>query len=186
MVYLVIAVILLVIIAPIVAILPSKRQKEQMSLRKTAMADGFSIELTRIADPDPDPEKYLSNTGKPLERIMSVAAYRFPRRKPTDWRRLPTVNWALVRRQDADMADLPVNWAWDGIPSGEMSGELKAFVAGRLGALPDDVVRVDEVKYVISVYWNERGGEPGVAAIIAFVKACAEILPFDPRVLDNE
>jgi hypothetical protein len=67
-----------------------------------------------------------------------------------------------------------------------MSGELKAFVAERLETLPDDVVRVDEFKYVISVYWNERGGEPGVAAIIAFVKACTEILPFDPRVLDSE
>ncbi|MEX0940919.1 MAG: hypothetical protein WD002_00065 [Pseudomonadales bacterium] len=186
MAYLAIAVILLVIIAPILAILPSKRQKEQMFLRKKAMADGFSVELTRIDDPDPDPEKYLSNTGKPLERVMSVAAYRFPRRKPPDWRRLPNINWALVRRRNAVGQGLPANWVWDEPPPGEMSRELRAYIAGSLQKLPDDVVRVDESKYVISVYWTERGGEVGVAAIITFVKACAEISPFDPRLFNDK
>ena len=99
MVYLLIGGILLLIVAPIIRILPSRRQKEQMALRRTASSNGLTVELTHIDDPDPDPEKYLSNTGRPLPRVMAVIAYRKPVKKPAEWRRIPAVDWCVVRRQ---------------------------------------------------------------------------------------
>lgn len=183
MAYLAIAILLLVIIAPIIAILPSARQKEQMRLRKRAMAEGFNIEFVHIDDPDPDPEKYLSNTGKPLPRVMEVKAYRFKRPRPLDWRRVPTVNWALVRRQGM-VTGLPPNWSWDGDPT-DMSGELMEFLYRNIPQLPDDVVRFEEVKYIISIYWNERGGDEALDAIMRIVKGCAQVLPFNPAVDDD-
>jgi hypothetical protein len=181
MAYLAIIVILLAIIAPIIAILPSRRQKEQMQLRKRAMADGFSIELTRIDDPDPDPQKYLSNTGKPLPRVMDVIAYRYKRPRPSDWRRLPDVNWCIVRKKGQN-SDLPGDWTWSpaSVPgTGEMSNDFKVFFRQNIERLPADVIKIEEVKYIISVYWREHGGDESLDAIIAFVKACAEIEPYE-------
>ena len=59
MIYLIIGFALLLIIAPIFAILPSARQKEQMNMRRKAMAEGVSVELTSIQDPVPNQDKYI-------------------------------------------------------------------------------------------------------------------------------
>ena len=178
MVYLAIAVVLILIIAPIFAILPSKRQKEQMALRRIAMSEGLSVELTRIEDPDPDPQKYLSNTGKPLERVMAVIAYRYARRRPANWRQVARVDWCLVRRQGAGGEGLPPNWTWEAGTTDRLSSAMRSFIGDNLAKLPNDVVRVEEINYVISVYWNEQGGTEAVNAIIGFVKDCALVTPF--------
>jgi len=182
MVYVGIAIVLLLIIAPIIAILPSKRQKEQMAMRRMAMSAGLSVELTRIADPDPDPEKYLSNTGKPLARVMPAVAYRLSRRRPPNWRQVPQVDWCLVRREAANAPGLPPRWAWEEPYDERMSNELKEFFLQNLAGLPNDVVRVDEAKYVLSAYWNEHGGEQAVASIVEFLRGCSQVTPYVPPV----
>lgn len=176
--YLVIGLILLLIIAPIFAVLPSARQKEQMNLRRQAMAKGFQVDFETIDDPDPDPEQYLSNTGKPLARVMRRAAYRYARRRPSDWRRLPQVDWSVVRRPHADGVALPAGWDWDEPIHPAMSNELEEFLRTNLVSLPNDVVRVEEKSYIISVFWNEEGGPEAVQAIIDFVLACAAATPY--------
>ena len=67
MIYIIIGLVLLLIAAPIIAVLPSKRQKEQMKLRQQAMAQGISVELTSIDDPIPEQKKYITGTGKQLK-----------------------------------------------------------------------------------------------------------------------
>lgn len=178
MVYVFIGIVILLIIAPIIAVLPSKRQKEQMRLRQRAMGAGVSIEFVRIDDPDPDPDKYTSNTGKPLERVMQVVAYRYLRPTPDDWRKVPRIDWRAVRRAGSASPDLPSGWTWENELPASMSNELKSFIANGLHKLPNDVVRVEEVRNVISVYWNEDGGEDEVEEIIQFLKECAGITPW--------
>lgn len=186
MVYVFIGIVILLIIAPIIAVLPSKRQKEQMVLRKKAMGQGVSIEFVSIEDPDPDPDKYVSNTGKPLERVIQVVAYRLLRPTPSEWREVPRIDWCAVRRADSASGDLPSGWAWENDLPALMSNELKSFIANGLHKLPNDVVRVDEVRNVISVYWNERGGEDAVDVIIEFLKECAGITPWIPLADSDE
>ena len=109
MVYLIIGVVLLLIIAPIIAVLPSPRQKEQMALRQLAMGLGMNVELTRITDPVPKQDKYISSLGKSLEPILKVIAYRKARKMPAEWRRAAIINWAIERRlasQDDDLLHL--------------------------------------------------------------------------------
>jgi len=151
-------------------------------MRRMAMSAGLSVELTRIEDPDPDPEKYLSNTGKPLERVMQAVAYRFPRPRPPNWRRVPQVNWCVVRREAANAPGLPPDWAWEEPYDDRMSNELKEFFLRNLAGLPNDVVRVDEEKYVLSAYWNEHGDEQAVASIVEFLKGCSRVTPYVPPV----
>jgi hypothetical protein len=178
MVYLIIVVILLVIIGPIIAVLPSARQKERMAMRQRAMAQGISVELTSIEDPDPDPNKYLSNTGKPLERIKRVVAYRMLRERPADWRRLPRIDWCALRCGGPGTGGLPPGWAWQNELPSQMSNRLKEFIVDGLQMLPNDVVRVDEVRYMVSVYWNEQGSGENLDPVVDFLKECVEIPPW--------
>ncbi|MBD3648016.1 MAG: hypothetical protein HUJ31_11330 [Pseudomonadales bacterium] len=180
MVYLLIGAVILLIVGPIIAVLPSKRQREQMAMRKKAMAAGVSIEFTSIEDPDPDPEKYLSNTGKPLERIMRVVAYRVLRPKPSSWRQMPRIDWCAVRTGASGSGELPDGWQWANQLPAEMSNELRSFLVNGLQKMPNDVVRVDEVRFVISAYWNERGGDEDLSIIMDFLSECAGINPVKP------
>lgn len=152
-------------------------------MRSEAMAEGIGVELTHIEDPDPDPEKHVSSTGKPLERVISVAAYRLNRRRADDWRRLQPVDWSLVNtgvkgevkgevKGDGYDLHLPDGWEWKGNVANEVSGRLKDFLRNRLDGLPVDVVRVDEIKTTVSVYWMESAEEDALGKIINFLKEC--------------
>ena len=172
MVYIIIGVVLLLIISPIIAVLPSARQKQQMSMRRDAMALGINVELTSILDPIPRQEKYLSSAGKQLEPNLSVLAYRMARKAPQSWRKPTTVNWAIERRVSSVDAYLPDTWSWEEKKPENMSGELVDFIAAEIILLPDDVVRVDEIDRIISIYWSERSDADGVQQIAKFLDGC--------------
>ena len=178
MAYVIILIVLLIIIGPILAILPSKRQKEQMQKRQTAMKAGISVNLTRIDDPDPNPEEYLSNTGKPLERVLALIAYRLPHLRPSQ-RRHVACDWALERRlkraAGSDDSELPTGWCWENTAPASLPAALREYLPRTIAGLPDDVVRVEERKNIISVYWKERGGVVELAKVIDFLTDCAAI-----------
>ena len=184
MVYLIVIIAVLMVVGPVIAILPSKRQKEQMAMRRIAMARGLSVQLVNIEDPDPAPGEYLTNTGKPLEPVMKAMAYRIARRRPSDWRLVPQVDWCVIRKHDATPGPLPAGWAFAPEPGPEMSNDFKGFLASHLDNLPADVIKVEENNYQLSVYWNERGGMDAVNSVLAFVDACREFAPY--RLPTNE
>ena len=96
--YLIVILILFFVVAPIVAILPSKRQKQQMAFRQSARAAGVSVALVKIEDPDSDRDKYLSATGRPLPRDLACVAYRRPRKKVISQIPIPVPGWRRVER----------------------------------------------------------------------------------------
>ena len=177
MAYLIIGFVLLLIIAPIFAILPSSRQKEQMRLRKQAMDQGISVELTRIEDPIPRQDKYLSSTGRRLEPVLAVAAYRIARPKPSEWRISPQIKWDLERRAE-NSAELPGRWHWSKSKPKEISQEFEEFLSRELASLPDDVVKIQEVNYSLIVYWHESSSEQGLVSIIKFLQGALSIYPY--------
>lgn len=181
MAYVIIGVALLLIVAPIFAILPSARQKEQMRLRKEAMDKGISVELTSIDDPIPHQDKYLSGTGKSLEPVLGVAAYKMTRRKPGEWRLSPPVNWTLERKEETS-SDLPGCWHWVQSKPQGLSQELEDFFISSLDTLPDDVVKIQEVNYSLIIFWHERSGAEGLAAVVRFLQGCLAILPHQKQV----
>ena len=166
MAYLIIGLVLLFIIAPIVSVLPSARQKEQMKMRTEARHAGVNVELTRIDDPNPRQDKYISNLGKAIEPIVKVAAWRKPRQRPRDWRELPDLRWSLSRIIDK-------GWQWDAGPPAGMHPALQAWLPEAVAELPEDVERVEETGFVISVYWHERKLE-SAEDVIRFLQACAD------------
>ena len=177
MAYLIIGFVLLLIIAPIFAILPSSRQKEQMRLRKQAMDQGISVELISIEDPIPRQDKYLSSTGRALEPILAVAAYRIARPKPREWRISPQIEWDLERRAE-NSAELPDCWHWINSKPKELSQEFEEFLARELTSLPHDVVKIQEVNSSLIVYWHESSSEKGLASIVRFLQGASSIYPY--------
>ena len=174
MAYLIIGIILLLVIAPLFAILPSARQKEQMNMRREAMGMGIGVELTGIQDPVPRQDKYISGTGKRLEPILKVAAYRVSREKPQHWRLSPVISWGLERGEDASPV-LPDTWRWSQAKPDTLSAEMEEFLIRELATLPDDVMKIDEKNYIVSAYWLERSGPAGLASIVRFLNGCIEV-----------
>ncbi len=166
------------IIAPIFAILPSARQKEQMKLRKLAMGQGIGVELTTIVDPIPKQDKYLSNTGRPLDPILSVAAYRLARPAPRSWKKPDSIDWAVERRADSasdSSGDLPDSWHWVESKPDALPAAIELFLQQELALLPAEVVKIQEATNVLTVYWHERSGEEGLDRVIRFLQRCTEI-----------
>ncbi len=177
MVYLIIGLVLLFIIVPIVAVLPSARQKERMQMRMIARQAGVSVELTSITDPNPKQEKYISPTGRPIPPDLKVTAWRYQRRREGNWRELPEVNWCAQRMLDK-------TWHWQEKPSGHASDELRNWLNNSIESLPEDVDQVEESRYDITVYWHEaqKGTEQ---AVLDFLRQCAD-LPLHKPVEEDE
>ena len=167
MVYVVIGLILLFIILPILAMLPSARQREQMQMRRLARAAGVTVQLTSIEDPNPDRERYTTGTGRALPPLLKVVVWSRGRETAVGWRQLPEVNWCLQRNPDK-------SWRWSGEVPAAMSEELKAWLDEALVSLPEDVEQVQESRYRIEVCWHERsmGTEQ---LVLDFLEHCAKL-----------
>ena len=177
LVYVIIGLVLLVVIMPLIAVLPSARQKEQMKMRDAARAAGVSVELTSIDDPNPNQDKYITQTGRAMQPVLKVVAYRLQRKPAGDWRRTTAIPWCLKKNSDG-------GWQWSHERNPAMSDELYYWLLGAVEDLPEDVEQVEESGDNLAVYWHERN--PGSEAeVIEFLKHCAS-LPLHKPVAEDE
>ena len=170
--YLIIILILFFVVAPIVAILPSKRQKQQMAFRQSARAAGVSVALVNIEDPDSDRDKYLSATGRPLPRDLACVAYRRPRKKVISQIPLPVPSWRVSRDKSLDN-----QLTWIETDTGDIDPIFLQFIESHLSDLPADVIRLDETAGLVSVYWHERSDEQGLAKLLGFLNEVVTLSP---------
>tara|TARA_R110002073_G_scaffold6938_5_gene40187 strand:- start:4094 stop:4612 length:519 start_codon:yes stop_codon:yes gene_type:complete len=170
MVYFIIIVALLVIAAPILAILPTQRDKARMAKRKRVMGLGIGVEMTTIEDPDPDLKKYRSSTGKPLPRRLSLTAYRLRRRLAPDQTAEQFPGWTIVRFNARGRAPLLGDWYWEADAPGNELNRVLGFLTANLAQLPLDVIKIEEKNQFISLYWHEDGE---VQEVIDFLERCA-------------
>ena len=170
MIYLIIAVVLLVIVAPIVHVLPSKQEKIKMAKRREAMGQGVGVELIKIEDPDPDPQKYQTSTAKPLPRELKVAAYRLHRGASADLN-APRA-YKLMRFDARGRTAFTDSWFWPD-KQGQVEGAaVLDHLSESLSRLPPDVVQVEEKNNFVLVYWQESGD---VTEVIDFLKRTAAV-----------
>ena len=170
--YLIIILILFFVVAPIVAILPSKRQKQQMAFRQSARAAGVSVALVKIEDPDSDRDKYLSATGRPLPRDLACVAYRRPRKKVISQIPIPVPGWSVSRDKSLDN-----QLTWIETDTGDIDPIFLQFIESHLSDLPADVIRLDETAGLVSVYWHERSDEQGLAKLLGFLNEVVTLSP---------
>ncbi len=154
------------------AILPSKRQKQQMAFRQSARSAGVSVALVKVEDPDSDRDKYLSATGRPLPRDLACVAYRRPRKKAMSPAGIPTPGWRLTRDKSCGN-----QLTWVESDSGDLDPTFRQFVESHLSDLPADVIRLDETAGLVSVYWHERSDEEGLAKLLGFLNRVVALNP---------
>ena len=175
MVWIVIAGILFLIIGPILVLLPSPRQREQMGLRRIAMAGGISVSLSAIDDPDPDLKKYTSALGKPLQPVIKCIAYQLRRKRSDDWRRTPHIYWKLVKGPGQRDKQLPPEWCWRDTDLAKLPATLHMTLIAKLSDLPADVIAVEESGYFVSLYWREKGGLGALERVCVFLESISVI-----------
>ena len=164
MTYFIIALVVALIITPILSIIPSKHQRALAQIRQMARTEGLRIDLVKLEDPDPDPDRYVSGTGRPLARKLSVAAWRLPRPRPKDWQSLAIPPWEIVRVGN--------EWRWVGDPPAPEG--FANYVSEELITLPSDIVKVEERNYLLTVYWREHADSISADLVIRFLKSCIE------------
>ena len=164
MTYALMILILLLVIAPVVAIVPTAKQKAKMKKRRQAMTEGIRVDLTHIDDPDPNPDKYLSNTGKPLERRLSITAYRLYRRRAGP---VMTSPWQFDRTGSSNAGWLAVDTDLNQLPD-----NLRTLLQSELSLLSNDVIRIEEKQDLVSVYWHELSDAD---RILDFLKRTVEV-----------
>ena len=151
MAYLIIAVVLALVIAPLFSILPSKSSRQIMQVRRAAMTRGIAVELTIINDPNPNQEKYRSNTGLPLAAKLAVAAYKGVARKPSQY---PI--WSVVRRVSSEPDDGGV-CGFHSTTETPIGLPLRRFLAETAKDLPSGVQQITWDGRQLVVLWVESG-----------------------------
>ena len=177
MTYLIIGVVLLLVIGPLFAILPNARQRQQARMRAAARGAGINVSITSIEDPDPDPKRYVTASGRELDRQLPITAWGRPRKRPSDWRSRPQPAWAFARVNGSVEAGLPPGWSEVTPVSGEAVDALREQVVSALPGLPDDVVQVGEEGFVVSVYWREKD-EEAFDTVVGFLQDAAGVAVF--------
>ena len=168
MVYVFISLTLLLIVGPIIAILPSARQKERMKMRMAARAAGVSVELTAINHPNEKQLDVVMEAGRDSSPSLKLVCYRLQRKRSKEWRQFPRQAWRVFR-------DSNNTWQWDRSFGSGISIEFEVWVTLVLGELPVDVVQIKEENFNISLYWNERTqGDEKV--VLKFLKDCEKFL----------
>ena len=139
--------------------------------------------LLRHSAGSPDSRAHASTTiglasfGGTAEgrQTADVFAYRMPRRRNEANYEQPPSHWQLVRRGGPAAPALPAGWQWQDTDLQQLNAPLRHFLETRIAALPADVKRLEESKFIISVYWQEREDGVGLTKIIDFLKDCAAL-----------
>ena len=63
-------------------------------------------------------------------------------------------------------------WVSEQVPDEGFSEEWRILFEERIPLLPDDVVRIEENNFIISIYWQERGN---VDELLVFLSACGNL-----------
>ena len=74
--------------------------------------------------------------------------------------------------------------SWAAPPGKDMSAVLVKFIESKINELPEDIEQIEEVGYIVSIYWHEKrlGDE---SKIVDFLKQCVEI-PLHNPIDDDE
>jgi hypothetical protein len=186
--------VLLLAIAPLMWVLPSRRERDLAALREAARKLGFTLQVTEVDHPSPTAEEQVSASGRMRRPMLPCVAYRLPRAAgATPGSPVPPAVEDRVRARAArDDADDTGAWA-EAAAEEVVQVAPRTRVTRRMGArsagLPDDwrlddgfdapdaelcallpslgpdVLAVESTGSTVAVFWTERGGEARLQAL---------------------
>ncbi len=156
MTWLIVGGLLILAFAPVLWLMPTKRDRQLVKLREQARREGLIVELTALPKRAARAEERVGADGVAREATRPCSAYRLPAAKP--WRRAPC--WFLLR-DEGGAAPLS---GWAEHPEVQLphvdAGYWRA-VAGVLDGLEDHCLAMEVTERAASWYWleNARGRE---------------------------
>jgi len=174
MAYWIIALIVLFILAPMIRLWPSAKDRQAMEGRRVAMRRGVGVELTQILDPVPIQDKYKTPSGMPIEPKLSVVAFRArhgqlvdDKNRPCDWfaERVGESPSPLAKKKGVKRADWMVWFEEQRMPESKAEEKLVDEVLSVVVAAPKSVVSMDWQNRALSAYWVENGRSEEVEMI---------------------
>lgn len=158
---LLVVIIFAMVISPIFWLMPSRRQRYQMELRKIALHEGLRVRI----------EKFELNG----EKIPAVA-YRWFRdadnKVKTHRFRLAHVSRLEKEQLEARGEAFVDDWLWLERPIPDVSEEQLEALKSVLTELPEDAMIFEAGTATITLWWRENGTEEQVQA---FPELCARL-----------
>jgi len=138
-------------------VLPSAKERQQMTLRRQAMRLGLQVQLSKLDDPN-----------NPSDKIPCIA-YRLPHNQVAK----ASKSWLLYGKNIARNADSG-GWgfAWRAVkPQASYLEKLTPLLA----RLPDDAVALEFTPGAASLYWRERGQSEDVETIYQVLRELQQL-----------
>lgn len=135
--WLIIVFIMMFVIAPVMWLKPSPRQKRQQTLRSQIAKQGVSIKLEK------PPLHYFKGT-------MPAYRWSYPQEEPGP-------DFLLVRDSNASEALAPFHagWRWRIAPLHPLPDSASVPLKGLLERLPQDALVVQSTPYTLTLWWWE-------------------------------
>ncbi len=143
------------VISPMLKILPTPREKEQMKLRNKARELGMQVQLARIPTAAKTKEQSVLPNG---------AAYRLPRER--EQKKLLKTHTTYLLERDSTAQH---NWQWFN-PKLQAQNE-QSTLYDILNSLNDDIQVFESTPNDTSVYWREKGSVEDVEFIASQLRA---------------
>jgi hypothetical protein len=92
------------------------------------------------------------------------------------WHERPEENWSFIQARETPNSPVGdygiMGWHCERCPQDGFTPVWEKFFQEKLPCLPRDVVRVEENKFMVTIYWKEKGE---VDEILDFLSACARL-----------
>jgi hypothetical protein len=173
----------LFVLAPMIRLWPSTKDRQAMRGRMLAMKRGVGVELTMIDDPVPDQDKYRTPSGLPLPTRLRVIAFRARHKqlvdekmRPADWvaRRVGAGANSRSMPQGVQVDDWRLSFEAGRAPKSVQEAQITDQIRLTVARLPASVVMLDWANRALSAYWEENGREEEVTLICDLLDSLLE------------
>ncbi len=156
MTWLVVGGLLILAFAPVLWLMPTKRDRQLVKLREQARREGLTVEVTALPKAEARAEERVGADGVARDVTRPCSAYLLPAPKP--WRQAP--RWFLLR-DAAGPAPLKGWAAHPDVPLPEVGADYWRAVAGAVAGLEDHCLAIEVTGSAAGWYWleNPRGRE---------------------------
>ena len=152
MTWLIVGGLLLLAFAPVLWLLPTKRDRQLVALREQARRAGLVVEVTALPKRVARAEERVGADGVARQATRPCSAYRLPTPKP--WRRAP--GWFLLR--DAAGATPLSGWVQHAevpLPRA-VDADYWDAIADAVAGLEDHCLALEVTQSAASWYWSEN------------------------------
>ena len=161
MTWLIVGGLLVLAFAPVLWLMPTKRDRQLVKLREQARRAGLIVEVTTLPKTGARADERVGADGVARDVTQPCSTYVLPAPKP--WQRAP--RWFLMRDTGGS---LPLaGWAkHPEVPIPPVEDDYWRAVAGAVAGLEDHCLAIEVTRSAASWYWRENSGGREAAELV--------------------